>query len=199
MAALAHGVQTRDNGDPYITHPLAVAEILAGYRLDVPQHLHGAVARHGRRYLGHSDANRKNSSAPPSQAWWMGVTKLTRLELQSDRTKQAENFRKLVLAMSRDIRVLLVKLADRLHNMRTLGFVTKAERRTRIARETMDIYAPLAARIGMDAMKSELQTRSFAILEPEAYGTVQARLNYLRRPGRRCHRGSAARADFGLR
>ena len=88
-----------------------------------------------------------------------GVTKLTRLELQSDRTKQAENFRKLVLAMCRDIRVLLVKLADRLHNMRTLQFVVNPARQQRIARETMDIYAPLAARIGMDAMKTELQTR----------------------------------------
>jgi GTP pyrophosphokinase len=182
VAALAHGTQTRDNGDPYITHPLAVAEILAGYRLDVPSIctalLHDTV---------------EDTSATLTQIEKQfgatiaglvdGVTKLTRLELQSDRTKQAENFRKLVLAMSRDIRVLLVKLADRLHNMRTLGFVTKAERRTRIARETMDIYAPLAARIGMDAMKSELQTRSFAILEPEAYGTVQARLNYLRGQG----------------
>ena len=79
------------------------------------------------------------------------MTKLTRLELQSDRTKQAENFRKLVLAMSRDIRVLLVKLADRLHNMRTLHFVVDPDRRKRIARETMEIYAPLAERIGMDA------------------------------------------------
>ena len=84
------------------------------------------------------------------------MTKLTRLELQSDRTKQAENFRKLVLAMSRDIRVLLVKLADRLHNMRTLHFVRDPERRKRIARETMEIYAPLAERIGMDAIKTEL-------------------------------------------
>ena len=82
-----------------------------------------------------------------------GVTKLTRLELQSDSTKQAENFRKLVLAISRDIRVLLVKLADRLHNMRTLHFVPDPERRQRIARETMEIYAPLAERIGMDALQ----------------------------------------------
>ena len=112
-----------------------------------------------------------------------GVTKLTRLELQSDRTKQAENFRKLVLAMSRDIRVLLVKLADRLHNMRTLNFVRDPERRQRIARETMDIYAPLAERIGMDAVKIELQTLAFAQLEPEAYDTIQARLNFLRGQG----------------
>ena len=182
LAADAHQVQVRDNGDPYITHPIAVAEILASYRLDVPSIctalLHDTVedtsvkladieTRFGSTIAGLVD----------------GVTKLTRLELQSDRTKQAENFRKLVLAMSRDIRVLLVKLADRLHNMRTLHFVEKPERRLRIAHETMDIYAPLAARIGMDAMKTELQTRAFAQLEPDAHGTIQARLNYLRGQG----------------
>ena len=112
-----------------------------------------------------------------------GVTKLTRLELQSDRTKQAENFRKLVLAMSKDIRVLLVKLADRLHNMRTLHYVPGAERRARIARETMEIYAPLAERIGMDAIKTELQDLAFAQIEPEAHDTIQARLNFLRGQG----------------
>ena len=112
-----------------------------------------------------------------------GVTKLTRLELQSDRTKQAENFRKLVLAMSRDIRVLLVKLADRLHNMRTLHFVRDPEKRKRVARETMEIYAPLAERIGMDAIKTELQTLSFTQIEPEAFATIQARLNFLRGQG----------------
>jgi guanosine-3',5'-bis(diphosphate) 3'-pyrophosphohydrolase len=182
IAAEAHKTQIRDNGDPYITHPLAVAEILAGYRLDVPSIctalLHDTVEdtsvtmRDIERGFGTTIAGLVD-----------GVTKLTRLELQSDRTKQAENFRKLVLAMSRDIRVLLVKLADRLHNMRTLNFVQKIERRQRIAHETMDIYAPLAARIGMDAMKTELQNRSFAELEPDAHSTIQARLNYLRGQG----------------
>ena len=128
LAMKAHGTQKRDNGDPYITHPLAVADILAGYRLDIASIvtalLHDVVEdtsvtmaeiekRFGKEIAGLVD----------------GVTKLTRLELQSDRTKQAENFRKLVLAMSRDIRVLLVKLADRLHNMRTLHFVQSPERR----------------------------------------------------------------------
>jgi GTP pyrophosphokinase len=112
-----------------------------------------------------------------------GVTKLTRLELQSDRTKQAENFRKLVLAMSKDIRVLLVKLADRLHNMRTLHLKQNPVSRARIARETMEIYAPLAERIGMESLKTELQTLAFAQLEPEAHDTIQARLNFLRGQG----------------
>jgi GTP diphosphokinase / guanosine-3',5'-bis(diphosphate) 3'-diphosphatase len=182
LAAKAHSTQRRENGDPYFTHPVAVANILAGYRLDVasiatallhdvvedtPTRLQDIEARFGREIAGLVD----------------GVTKLTRLELQSDRTKQAENFRKLVLAMSRDIRVLLVKLADRLHNMRTLHFVRDPERRKRIARETMEIYAPLAERIGMDAIKTELQTLAFTQLEPEAYDTIQARLNFLRGQG----------------
>ena len=182
LARKAHAQQRRDNGDLYITHPLAVADILAGYRLDTasiatgllhdvvedtPIKLPDIETRFGHEIAGLVD----------------GVTKLTRLELQSDRTKQAENFRKLVLAISRDIRVLLVKLADRLHNMRTLQYVREPERRQRIARETMDIYAPLAERIGMDAVKVELQTLAFAQLEPEAYATIQARLNFLRGQG----------------
>jgi len=182
VAMQAHGAQKRDNGDPYFTHPVAVADILAGYRLDTasictallhdviedtPVTLKEIGQRFGTTIAGLVD----------------GVTKLNKLELQSDRTKQAENFRKLVLAMSKDIRVLLVKLADRLHNMRTLHFVQKPERRQRIARETMEIYAPLAERIGMDAMKSELQAIAFAELEPEAFDTIQARLNFLRGQG----------------
>ena len=182
LAAEAHRSQTRENGDQYITHPLAVAEILAGYRLDTasiatallhdviedtPVRMAEIEARFGASVGGLVD----------------GVTKLTRLELQSDRTKQAENFRKLVLAMSKDIRVLLVKLADRLHNMRTLHYVDRPEKRQRIARETMEIYAPLAERIGMDALKTELQSLSFAQLEPEAFDTIQARLNFLRGQG----------------
>ncbi len=182
LASQAHATQKRDNGDPYITHPLAVAEILAGYHLDVASIctalLHDTVEDTG---VTSQEIEARFGSAIAGLV--DGVTKLTRLELQSDRTKQAENFRKLVLAMSRDIRVLLVKLADRLHNMRTLNFVERRDRRQRIAHETMDIYAPLAARIGMDALKTELQTRAFAELEPDAHSTIQARLNYLRGQG----------------
>ena len=182
LAMQAHGKQIRENGDPYITHPLAVADILAGYRLDV-----ASIAT----ALLHDTVEDTKITLPdiekrfgPTIAGLVdGVTKLTRLELQSDRTKQAENFRKLVLAMSKDIRVLLVKLADRLHNMRTLHYVRAPERRQRIARETMEIYAPLAERIGMDAVKTELQTLSFIQLEPEAYDTIMARLNFLRGQG----------------
>jgi GTP pyrophosphokinase len=182
LATQAHGAQTRENGDPYITHPLAVADILAGYRLDtasiVTGLLHDVIEDTG---ITKAELDRRFGKTVGGLV--DGVTKLTRLELQSDRTKQAENFRKLVLAMSKDIRVLLVKLADRLHNMRTLHYVQDADRRQRIAGETMEIYAPLAERIGMDAIKTELQTLSFAQLEPEAYDTIQARLNFLRGQG----------------
>ena len=182
LAMKAHGAQRRDNGDPYFTHPVAVADILAGYRLDTASIVTGLL---------HDVIEDTPLKLPeieqrfgkPIALLVDGVTKLTRLELQSDRTKQAENFRKLVLAISRDIRVLLVKLADRLHNMRTLHFVVDPERRKRIARETMEIYAPLAERIGMDQIKTELQSIAFAQLDPEAYDTIQARLNFLRGQG----------------
>lgn len=182
VAKKAHESQLRDNGDPYITHPLAVAMILAGFRLDVPSIL-TALLHDTIEDTGITQEDLRAQFGPTVADLVDGVTKLTRLELQSDRTKQAENFRKLVLAMSKDIRVLLVKLADRLHNMRTLHFVERVDRRQRIARETLDIYAPLAERIGMDRVKTELQNLSFAQLEPEADATIRARLNYLRGQG----------------
>ena len=111
------------------------------------------------------------------------MTKLSRLELQSEQTKHAENFRKLVVAMSEDIRVLLVKLADRLHNMRTLESVKSPDKRRRIARETMDIYAPLAERIGMQRFKDELEDLAFAQLNPDARDSIQARMEFLKRTG----------------
>ncbi len=182
MAAQAHGKQIRDNGEPYITHPVAVADILATYRLDtgsiVTALLHDVVEDTG---VTLADIQQRFGSNIAGLV--DGVTKLTKLELKTGRDKQAENFRKLVLAISQDIRVLLVKLADRLHNMRTLHFVASTERRQRIARETMEIYAPLAERIGMDAIKTELQNLAFAQLEHEAFDTIQARLNFLRGQG----------------
>src|SRR5579862_2733503 len=108
-----------------------------------------------------------------------GVTKLSQLELFSERTKQAENFRKLMLAMSNDIRVLLVKLADRLHNMRTIGFFKDPAKRRRIAQETLDIYAALAGRIGMQNMREELEDLAFAELQPEARNSIVARIAQL--------------------
>lgn len=181
-AAEAHAAQTRDNGDPYITHPIAVANILADYRLDsatIATALLHDVAED--TAFGLKEIEKRFGAEVARLV--DGVTKLTRLELQSERTKQAENLRKLVLAMSEDIRVLLVKLADRLHNMRTLHFVPQPARRQKTARETLEIFTPLAERIGMDALKTELETLSFQELHPEARQTIAARLTFLRGQG----------------
>jgi GTP diphosphokinase / guanosine-3',5'-bis(diphosphate) 3'-diphosphatase len=178
----AHGSQLRASGDPYFSHPIEVAGILAGMKLDaasiVTALLHDTVED---TVATLEDIERL--FGPEIARLVDGVTKLSRLELQSDQTKQAENFRKLVLAMSEDIRVLLVKLADRLHNMRTLHFLKDEERRRRIARETMEIYAPLAERIGMQDMKDELEDLAFAELHPEARASIMARLSFLREKG----------------
>ncbi|WP_156441708.1 HD domain-containing protein, partial [Sphingomonas sp. CCH16-B10] len=112
-----------------------------------------------------------------------GVTKLSKIEAQTESERAAENLRKFLLAMSDDIRVLLVKLADRLHNMRTLHHIKNEEKRRRIARETMDIYAPLAERIGMYEFMKEMQTLAFQQLEPEAYESVTRRLESLKQDG----------------
>ncbi|MBE9604902.1 bifunctional (p)ppGpp synthetase/guanosine-3',5'-bis(diphosphate) 3'-pyrophosphohydrolase [Acetobacteraceae bacterium H6797] len=182
VAEAAHAPQKRENGEPYIIHPVAVAEILAGYKLDagsiITALLHDVVED-----TPVTLAEIEKKFGPEVARLVDGVTKLTRLELQSERTKQAENLRKLVMAMSEDIRVLLVKLADRLHNMRTLHYVPKLEKRQKTARETLEIYAPLAERIGMDALKTELETLSFREMQPDAYQTIMARLAYLRGQG----------------
>ncbi|MBL6454471.1 bifunctional (p)ppGpp synthetase/guanosine-3',5'-bis(diphosphate) 3'-pyrophosphohydrolase [Belnapia sp. T6] len=182
LAAEAHAAQKRENGEPYITHPLAVAGILADYRLDsatIATALLHDVAED--TAVGLKEIERRFGAEVARLV--DGVTKLTRIELQSERTKQAENLRKLVLAMSEDIRVLLVKLADRLHNMRTLHFVPQQARRQKTARETLEIFAPLAERIGMDALKTEMETLAFQALHPEARQTIAARLTFLRGQG----------------
>ncbi|HFD17142.1 MAG TPA: bifunctional (p)ppGpp synthetase/guanosine-3',5'-bis(diphosphate) 3'-pyrophosphohydrolase [Rhodospirillales bacterium] len=180
FAMKAHGSQLRASGDPYFHHPVEVAGILAQYRLDsatiATGLLHDVVEDTGvsieeiERLFGRTVARLVD-----------GVTKLHKLQLQSVQSAQAENFRKLLLAMSDDIRVLLVKLADRLHNMRTLHFIREPERRRRIAAETMEIYAPLAERIGMDRMKAELEDLAFAELWPEARAGIIHRLQHLQR------------------
>src|SRR5579862_1572232 len=178
----AHGGQLRASGDPYFSHPVEVAGLLAQMKLDTASIVTGllhdtvedtvATLDDIERLFGKEIAHLVD-----------GVTKLSRIELQSDKTKQAENFRKLVLAMSEDIRVLLVKLADRLHNMRTLRFIKDPEKRKRIARETMDIYAQLAERIGMHEMKDQLEDLAFAELYPDAREGILARLAFLREKG----------------
>ncbi len=177
-----HGTQKRASGDPYFLHPLEVAGILTKYRLDAKTIATALLHDTVEDTLTTVDEIER-VFGPEIGRLVDGVTKLSRLELQSDQTKQAENFRKLLLAMSEDIRVLLVKLADRLHNMRTIGFIPSAEKRQRIARETMEIYAPLAERIGMRQIQEELEDSAFAELNPEARASIVTRLGFLRERG----------------
>lgn len=178
----AHGSQKRANGDPYFSHPIEVAGILTDLHLDdetiATAILHDtiedtvATPEEITRLFGASVARLVD-----------GVTKLSKIEAQTENERAAENLRKFLLAMSDDIRVLLVKLADRLHNMRTLHFIKSEDKRRRIARETMDIYAPLAERIGMYEFMKEMQTLAFAQLEPEAYESITIRLAQLKEGG----------------
>jgi len=174
----AHESQVRASGEPYFSHPLEVAYILIDLRLDthsvVTALLHDTVED---TVATLEEINRL--FGPEITKLVDGVTKLSQIELQSEETRQAENFRKLVLAMSSDIRVLLIKLADRLHNMRTLHHVTNEDKRRRVARETMDIYVPLAERMGMQQIKDELEDLAFDILNGEGRASIVARLHYL--------------------
>jgi GTP diphosphokinase / guanosine-3',5'-bis(diphosphate) 3'-diphosphatase len=178
----AHGSQKRASGDPYFSHPIEVAGILTDLHLDdetiATAILHDTI---------------EDTVATPEQIGALfgpnvarlvdGVTKLSKIEAQSENERAAENLRKFLLAMSDDIRVLLVKLADRLHNMRTLHHIGSEEKRRRIARETMDIYAPLAERIGMYEFMKEMQTLAFQQLEPEAWESITRRLEQLKAGG----------------
>jgi len=182
-AVKMHGSQLRASGDPYFSHPVEVAGILTNYKLDsasiVTALLHDVVEDTSATL---DDISRNFGAEVATLV--DGVTKLAKIKLVADgSTREAENFRRLVLAMSNDIRVLLVKLADRLHNMRTLHFIKKPEKRQRIALETMEIYAPLAERIGMHEIKDELQDLAFKQIHPEARDSILTRLEYLRDQG----------------
>src|SRR5215475_2343254 len=176
-AMKAHGEQRRASGDPYFSHPLEVAGILTDLKLDdatiAAALLHDTIED--------TTATRAEIDQMFGQdigALVEGLTKLKKLELVTKEAKQAENLRKLLLAIADDVRVLLVKLADRLHNMRTLEYMPPDARR-RSAQETLDIYAPLAGRMGMHAMREELDDLAFREIYPEAYDVVSARLNAL--------------------
>ncbi len=175
----AHGSQRRASGDPYFSHPLEVAGILAEYKFDsktiITALLHDVV-EDTKKNLQDIKKNFGNEISYLVD----GVTKLSKLEGRSDKFKQAENFRKLLLATSKDIRVLLVKLADRLHNMRTLSHIKENAKRKRIAIETLEIFAPLAERLGMQEIRAELDDLSFKIIEPEIRESIVYRLEMLR-------------------
>ena len=174
-----HGAQKRASGDPYFSHPVEVAGLMTDLRLDqetiMTALLHDTV-EDTLATIGDIEAN----FGPEVARLVDGVTKLSKIEAMPENERAAENLRKFLLAMSEDIRVLLVKLADRLHNMRTLHFIKSAEKRRRIARETMDIYAPLAERVGMYEYMREMQLLAFAQLEPEPYRTITGRLEQIR-------------------
>lgn len=175
----AHGTQKRASGDPYFSHPIEVAGILTELRLDdetiATAILHDTIED---TVATHEEIEARFGANVARLV--DGVTKLSTIEAQSDTERAADNLRKFLLAMSGDIRVLLVKLADRLHNMRTLHHIRSEEKRRRIARETMDIYAPLAERIGIYDFMKEMQTLAFQVLEPDAYESVTTRLARLR-------------------
>ena len=174
-----HGSQKRASGDPYFSHPVEVAGLMTDLQLDqetiMTALLHDTV-EDTLATIEDIEAN----FGPEVARLVDGVTKLSKIEQMPENERAAENLRKFLLAMSEDIRVLLVKLADRLHNMRTLHFIKKPEKRQRIARETMEIYAPLAERVGMYEYMREMQALAFRELEPEAFATITKRLEELR-------------------
>ena len=174
-----HGAQRRASGDPYFSHPVEVAGLMTDLKMDedtiITALLHDTVED---TLTTIEDVEKR--FGPEVARLVDGVTKLSKIEAQTEDERAAENLRKFLLAISDDIRVLLVKLADRLHNMRTLHFIKSPDKRRRIAKETMDIFAPLAERIGMYEYMREMQLLAFEQLEPEAYQTITGRLKQIR-------------------
>ncbi|MGH1417624.1 MAG: RelA/SpoT family protein [Hyphomicrobiaceae bacterium] len=196
-AMKAHGHQTRASGDPYFSHPLEVAAILTELEMDdatiVAALLHDVIED--------TDVTKVEIDklfGTEIGSLVDGLTKINRLDLVSRKAKQAENFRKLLLAISTDIRVLLVKLADRLHNMRTMEHMKSASRQ-RISEETLEIYAPLAGRMGMQSMRDELETLSFQWLHPRAFSAVSEKLSELRQKNKGLVEEIRATLDTELR
>jgi Guanosine polyphosphate pyrophosphohydrolases/synthetases len=179
FAVKAHKHQKRDAGDPYIIHPIAVADILTDLKLDsatiTTGLLHDTIEDTKATYeTVQSEFGKEVADLVD------GVTKISELEDKAVENSRAENFRKLIIATSKDIRVLIVKLADRLHNMRTLSSVPSSEKRSRKAKETMEIYAPLADRMGMNHIRDELEDLSFKELNPSARNMITTRLNFIK-------------------
>jgi GTP pyrophosphokinase len=174
FSAKVHKGQVRLSGEPYLVHPLAVAAILAELKLDTPTVVTGLL--HDTVEDTHATLEEIENSFGHEIAFLVdGVTKISRITMESSEQDQAENLRKMILAMVKDIRVILIKLADRIHNMRTLRYLPP-ERQRRIADETADIYAPMAHRLGIDSIKSELETLSFQTLHPDMHGEIKKRV-----------------------
>ena len=193
FAAKAHSGQQRHSGDPYISHPIAVAKILAQMRMDV-QTLIAAIL-HDVIEDTSIEKNVLTSTFGREIAELVdGMSKLTQIQFQSRAEAQAENFRKMLLAMAKDIRIIIIKLADRLHNMRTLSAVP-AEKRQRIAKETLDIYAPIAQRLGMHTVRIELEDLCFSNLYPWRYRTLQETVQ----KNRRKHKATIHKIESSLK
>ena len=179
FALKAHEKQKRDEGSPYIIHPIAVANILTDLKLDsatiATGLLHDTIEDTHASYKTIKEEFGKEVADLVE-----GVTKISEFENQVISNSKAENFRKLILATSKDIRVLLVKLADRLHNMRTIKFVVDKDKQIRKSKETMEIYAPLADRMGMNRIRDELEDLSFEILNSEARELIKNRLDKIK-------------------
>ena len=173
-----HRDQLRHSGDPYITHPLGCARICAGLGLD-GETIQAALLHDTVEDTGATHDEVEGEFGADVAALVDGVTKLTRIHFESQEERQAENYRKFIVSMSSDIRVLLVKLADRLHNMRTLSYMSKAKQMQK-ARETLEVYAPLAHRLGIHSLKWELEDLSFATLHPKRYAEIQQMVNQRR-------------------
>src|SRR5262245_61513440 len=178
-SAKVHQGQMRLSGEPYLTHPLAVAGILAEMRMD-PVTVSAGLLHDTVEDTFATDADIRGQFGDEIGDLVAGLTKLAKIEFQSREEAAAENFRKMLIAMSKDIRVILIKLADRLHNMRTLEFM-KDESRRRIAQETLDIYAPLAHRLGIYWMKEELEDRAFRVLHPEVYASIEEKIAHTKK------------------
>src|SRR5215217_716584 len=174
----AHEGQFRKSGEPYISHPLAVADILAQWHMD-PQALTAALLHDVTEDTEVTKTEISRKFGKPVAELVDGVSKLDKIEFETHEKAQAENFRKMLLAMARDVRVILIKLADRLHNMRTLDAVDGVKRR-RIARETLEIYAPIANRLGLNAIYQELEDLSFKHLYPDRYRVLAKALQSAR-------------------
>ncbi|MGZ3604350.1 MAG: RelA/SpoT family protein [Thermodesulfobacteriota bacterium] len=174
FSAKVHLGQTRLSGEPYLNHPLEVAGILTQLKLDVASVAVGLLHDTVEDTLTSLDEIRENFGDELAQMV-DGLTKISQMSLRSSEEHQAENFRKMILAMVKDIRVILIKLADRLHNMRTLKYHTP-EKQAEIAQETLDIYAPLANRLGIDWIKSELEDLAFQYLHPEVYEEIRQKI-----------------------
>ena len=179
FSAFEHRGQVRHSGEPYLIHPLAVADFLADMKLDAVAIAAGLLHDVVEDTLTTIDRIRE-LFGPEVAHVVEGVTKISAIPFSSSEERQAENFRKMLLAMVDDIRVILVKLADRLHNMRTLSHLSE-ERRIKIAQETRDIYAPIANRHGMSKVKNELEELSFRYLEPQAYEALRISVDAKRR------------------